>query len=108
MEVLRGMGFRAELTKTTGDGGVDVVAFQDEPLTRGKYIIQCKDWQNPVGEPVLRDLLGAVTAEDAVKGILITSGTFTDGARRFAEGKRLELIDGRELESLTAQSDTET
>jgi restriction system protein len=99
------LGFRAELTKPTADGGIDIIAFQDQPLLRGKYIIQCKDWANAVGEPVLRDLLGAVAAEDAVKGILITSSTFTEGAKRFAEGKRLELIDGRDLESLTAQSE---
>lgn len=36
-------------------------------------------------------------SEDAVKGVLITSGTFTEAARRFALGKRLELIDGVEL-----------
>jgi restriction endonuclease Mrr len=36
-------------------------------------------------------------SEDAVKGILITSGTFTAAARRFAAGKRLELIDGSDL-----------
>lgn len=103
LQLVRAMGFHAELTKATGDGGIDIIAFQEQPLLRGKYVIQCKDWTNPVGEPVLRDLLGVVTAEDAVKGILITSGSFTDGARRFAEGRRLDLIDGRDLEDLCAK-----
>ena len=98
------MGLRAELTRTTADGGIDIVAFNEQPIMRGKYIIQCKDWTNPVGEPVLRDLLGVVHAEDAVKGVLITSGTFTAAARRFAEGKRLELIAGRDFGALMANT----
>ncbi|TMB94458.1 MAG: restriction endonuclease [Chloroflexi bacterium] len=100
LKIMHDMGLRAELTRTTADGGIDIVAFNEQPIMRGKYIIQCKDWTNPVGEPVLRDLLGVVHAEDAVKGVLITSGTFTAAARRFAEGKRLELIDGREFGAL--------
>ncbi len=103
LEVIRSMGFHAELTKASGDGGIDIIAIQSKPLVQGKYVIQCKDWANPVGEPVLRDLLGVVSAEDAVKGVLITSGTFTEAAKRFAEGKRLELIDGRDLATITAQ-----
>ena len=76
----------------------------DRPFLRGTYIIQCKDWQNPVGEPVLRDLLGTVTAEGSLKGILITSGNFTQAARKFADGKRLELIDGQDLDDLLQQA----
>ena len=108
LQLIRQFRFEAELTNQTGDGGIDIIAVDQRPFSKGKYVIQCKDWTNPVGEPVLRDLLGAVAAEDAVKGILITSGTFTRDARRFAEGKRLELIDGRDLEDLTAQSQQET
>jgi Restriction endonuclease len=100
LRLIHDMHLRAELTRTTADGGIDITAFNEQPLMRGKYVVQCKDWVNSVGEPVLRDLLGVVHAEDAVKGVLITSGSFTTAARRFAEGKRLELIDGRDLEML--------
>lgn len=103
LSIVARLGLRAETTQLTADGGIDILAFSDEPLRRGKYIIQCKDWENPVGEPALRDLLGVVSAEDAVKGVLIASGAFTESAKRFAEGKRLELIDGDDLGRLEAQ-----
>ncbi|MDP2659102.1 MAG: restriction endonuclease [Dehalococcoidia bacterium] len=63
-------------------------------------MVQCKDWAKPVGEPPVRDLYGVVASERAVKGILITSSNFTEAARRFAQGKNLELIDGDQSQQL--------
>ncbi|MHB8088739.1 MAG: restriction endonuclease [Anaerolineaceae bacterium] len=100
-KLLESMGFTATTTKATSDGGIDIVAFNQSPMLRGKYIIQCKDWKNPVGEPVLRDLYGLVLAEGANKGILMTTGDFTNAAIKFSEGKPLELINGEELNKLT-------
>ena len=50
--------------------------------------------KKPVGEPVLRDLYGTVMSERAAKGILITTSRFTARAKKFAEDKPLELING--------------
>jgi hypothetical protein len=102
-KLLRAMGLKATLTKASGDGGIDIVAFSENPIFAGKYLVQCKDWANPVGEPVVRDLFGVVVSEGANKGILITTGRFTDGAEQFAAGKQLELIDGDGLRSLLKQ-----
>lgn len=98
--LLRAMGFHARTTKRTGDGGIDIVATSTQPLLAGQYVVQCKNWSNPVGEPVIRDLYGAVMGTRANKGILIISSTFTEPAKDFAQGKQLELIDGEELERL--------
>lgn len=100
LNLVKKMGFEAEMTKSSGDGGVDIVAFNNQPMMKGKYIIQCKDWSSPVGEPPLRDLYGVLHAERANKGILITTSEFTANARRFADGKPLELIDGNGLAQL--------
>lgn len=102
-KLLQALGLRASMTKASGDGGIDVIAFSENPIFSGKYIVQCKDWANPVGEPVVRDLYGVVMAEGANKGILITTGRYTDAAERFAEGKQIELIDGDELQKLMRQ-----
>lgn len=99
-KLLVNMGFDVETTKATGDGGIDLVAYNKQPIIKGKYIIQCKRWSSSVGEPILRDLYGTMTNERANKGILITSGTFTQSAIKFAEGKPLELIDRGQLEDL--------
>lgn len=99
-EWLQSMGLRAGTTKTTGDGGIDIIAYSESPIFSGKYIVQCKDWTGSVGESVIRDLYGVVMSESANKGILITTGTITKSAQKFAEGKPLELINGQELNKL--------
>lgn len=99
--ILENAGFEVETTKTVGDGGIDLIAIRKEIFTAGKYIVQCKRYEGSVGEPVLRDLYGVVTAEKANKGILMTTGSFTASAVAFASDKPLELIDGKELEKLS-------
>lgn len=102
--LISGMGFQVELTKASGDGGIDIIANSSTPLYKGKYIIQCKRYTGTVGEPILRDLYGVVMSERANKGILMTTGTFTRSAVAFAEGKPLELIDISGIQSLIAQT----
>jgi restriction system protein len=77
-----------------GEGGVDLV------LTRGeeRYFVQCKQWKTlEVGVRTLRDLYGAIEARAASGGFLVTSGTFSEEAQRFAADHRLQLIDGNAL-----------
>lgn len=94
------MGFVTEITKASSDGGIDIIAYSNKPMISGKYIIQCKRYSGNVGEPIIRDLYGVITAERANKGILITTGSFTKAATQFAENKQIELINGYELSKL--------
>lgn len=94
------MGFETETTKASGDGGIDLIAYNHQPLLSGKYIIQCKRYTGSVGEPIIRDLYGVITSERANKGILMTTGYFTKSAISFANGKPIELIDGKKLDEL--------
>lgn len=97
------MGFTTQTTKASGDGGIDLIAYNHQPLLSGKYIIQCKRYAGSVGEPIIRDLYGVIMSERANKGILITTGHFTKSAISFAEGKPIELIDGIKLKELLTQ-----
>lgn len=97
------MGFTTQTTKASGDGGIDLIAYNHQPLLSGKYIIQCKRYAGSVGEPIIRDLYGVIMSERANKGILMTTGHFTKSAIGFAEGKPIELIDGPTLKSLMNQ-----
>ena len=96
------LGFKARQTSLSGDGGVDIEAIYDKPLFKGLYLIQCKNWANPVGQPQVRDLYGVVMSRRANKGVLITTSSFTDQAKQFAEGLNIELIDGRLLNEIIA------
>ncbi len=102
-ELLEKMGFRAEMTKATGDGGIDVEALLDKPIVGGRYLVQCKRFapESLVGGPTVREFYGALTADrKAVKGILITTSGFTSQALDFAAGLPIELIDGKGLAEL--------
>ncbi|GEM_PF-1684733 len=101
--LLARMGFRAETTKASGDGGVDVVATLDQPLTGGRYLIQCKRYapDSTVGAAMVREFYGALTADRlAIKGILITTSAFTAQATEFTEGLPIELIARDKLQEL--------
>lgn len=98
------MGFATETTKASGDGGIDLIAYNNQPLLAGKYIIQCKRYSGSVGEPIIRDLYGVVMSERANKGILMTTGYFTKSAITFANGKPIELIDGKEMQGLLSNN----
>ena len=106
--LLERMGFRAKITKASGDGGIDVVATLDQPITGGRYLIQCKRYapDSPVGAATVREFYGALTADrGAVKGILITTSGFTGQAEEFAVGLPIELIGRDQLQRLLAQHD---
>lgn len=99
-DLLIKMGFKTERTGKSHDGGIDIIAYNNQPLFSGKYIIQCKRYSGSVGTSIIRDLYGVVTAESANKGILITTGYFTNDAISFATEKPIELIDGDRLQDL--------
>jgi restriction system protein len=94
-EGFRRRGYRVAPTGAAGaEGGVDLV------LTRGeeRFLVQCKQWKTlEVGVRTLRDLYGTIEARAASGGFLVTSGTFSEEAQRFAADHRLELIDGNAL-----------
>lgn len=100
--LLDAMEFRTELTKVSGDGGIDIVAVLDKPIIGGKYLFQCKRYapDNLVGASAVRDFYGAVTADRAVKGVFVTTSDFTPQAREFADKTGIELIAAAKLKAL--------
>ncbi len=105
-QVLEKLGMEARTTQVTGDGGIDIEAYDTRPIFAGKFIIQCKDWEQPVGVTEVRELYGVMMDAGAIKGILISTGSFTKQAYEFAKGKPLELIDGEMLRGLISSLDT--
>ncbi|MEZ5529372.1 MAG: restriction endonuclease [Porticoccaceae bacterium] len=77
--------------KSGPDGGVDLVVLKDAE----KYLVQCKQWRSTkVGVEIVRELLGAIAAQGAVGGFVVTSGRFTEPAKDFVKGRNIELVDG--------------
>ena len=88
------LGLETRLTRSSRDGGVDVVAFDSRPVLGGKVIIQAKRYRDTVGVSAVRDLYGTMMNEGANKGILVTTSGYGPDAFNFAKDKPIELIAG--------------
>ena len=92
--LFRQKGHRVHLRGRTGDHGVDLELFG--PNGR-RAIVQCKRYQNTVGEETVRDLYGTLIHEQVSRAFLVTTAEISDAARKWAEGKPITLIDGETL-----------
>ena len=98
------IGFDSKLTRSSKDGGIDVVAFDPRPILGGKVVIQAKRYKNVVGVAAVRDLYGTMINEGASKGILVTTSHYGPDAYDFSKDKPIELIDGGGLLYLLKQN----
>lgn len=99
-ESFRTRGYSVKETGGGADGGIDLIARRDGRTT----LVQCKHWKTySVGVPVVREMLGLMTARGAAEGCIITSGRFTAEAQRFAAGHAISLVDGAGLAGLLRQ-----
>lgn len=98
------MGFVAEKTQPSHDGGIDIWAYSDNALNGGRYIIQCKRWSSTVPVEIVRDLYGTLMREKADGGILITTSDISSDGQKFiseaAHNIPIKLIGGAQLRSL--------
>ena len=96
-EIFRDKGFEVELTKRTRDGGKDIIALNKDNLGfKTKYLIECKHYaeNNKVGVDVVRSLYGVKNSRNGGNlGIIVTTSTFTSGARKFLDNEAQTSLD---------------
>ena len=82
----------------SGDGGIDGIINEDK-LGLDMIYVQAKRWESNVGEPPVRDFVGALDGAGVQKGVFITTSDFNPAAKDFAErsSKSIILIDGNQL-----------
>lgn len=90
-------GGEVKVTQSSSDGGVDAIAFDPDPISGGKIVIQAKRYTRTVGVAAVRDLFGTVMNEGASKGILVTTADYGPDAYKFASDKPLTLMTGANL-----------
>lgn len=100
-EHFRRKGYQVTETADGADGGVDLVLRKDGE----KCLVQCKHWRAyKVGVKPVRELLGVMASKSASGGIVVASGEFTADAKRFARENNIQLVDGRILKQIIANS----
>jgi restriction system protein len=84
-----------------GDEGIDGIIKEDK-LGLDVVYIQAKRWDSTVGRPEVQKFVGALHGKRAKKGVFITTGKFSDDARKYVEtiDPKVILIDGRSLVEL--------
>jgi restriction system protein len=108
VELLVAMGYggsfkdAAQAIGKTGDGGIDGIIKEDR-LGLDFVAVQAKRWDHSVGREVVQAFAGSLMGHGASKGVLITTSTFTSGAREYAQklsANKIVLIDGEQLAEL--------
>jgi len=91
----------AQVIGKPGDGGIDGTIKEDR-LGLDVIYIQAKRWQGTVGRKEVQSFAGSLEGVRASKGIFITTSGYSAEALRYVKliGKRIILIDGRELAKL--------
>lgn len=91
-------GCQVSVTSATRDGGFDILATREEFGLFEKVLIECKLQTAPICVRAARAVVGVLDAENATKGVLVTSSRFTKPAIDYAKRTaRLDLLDGIQL-----------
>lgn len=78
---------KIEVTKSSGDQGVDIIAYKHKK----KYGIQCKYYTYPVGNKAVQEAYAGANFYDCDKAMVMTNTTFTRSASELAEKLEVEL-----------------
>jgi restriction system protein len=92
------------VTQRFNDGGIDGIIKEDQ-LGFSNIYIQAKQWavDQTVGKPEIQKFVGALTGQQAQKGLFITTAKFSSGALQYAGnllGTKVVLVDGGALTRL--------
>jgi restriction system protein len=105
--LLEEMGYTGvEVTSPTNDKGVDVVADIELGISSVREVVQVKRHKGSIGRRVLDELRGSLHRFNAVRGTIITTGSFSSGTKQaaFERGAApITLIDGEKLLDLLRQ-----
>lgn len=85
----------------SGDGGIDGIIKEDR-LGLDVIYLQAKRWENTVTRPEIQKFAGALQGQQAKKGVFITTSSFSEGAKEYANiiDSKVVLIDGDRLTQL--------
>jgi len=104
VDVLLAMGYggfdenSGQVTKYSGDGGIDGIIKEDK-LGLDTIYIQAKRWENTVPVSAVRDFAGSLLSKKARKGVFITTSSFPQSAFEYVNSidPTIILIDGIQL-----------
>lgn len=100
-ELFKQFGYDAHVTKSTGDGGKDILIYKNNYFA----VAECKRYnRSKVTRPDIQKFHSAIIDCKAEKGYFITTSDFTNQAISYVLDKPIELINGMKLINLIEES----
>jgi len=101
-EIFRNQGFRTELGKGVGDGGIDVKLFKKDEIDEIVNLVQVKRYKPtlPIKLEAVSSLSAIVNQENANRGLFVTTSRYLPVAKEFAarENTKLTLADSSHVQ----------
>ena len=97
--VLNANEYQMAVTRKGGDGGKDLVGWNDKNQRIFGEVKQYKD-SNKVSRPLMQKLKGAMADAGVERGVFITTSSFTREAIEYAKRNKIQCIDRSGLERL--------
>ncbi len=94
--VLRGRGYTVEMTKATGDFGVDLIATRDDVRTA----VQCKRQGRVVNGAAIQQVVAGAAVYECQTTMVVTNHRYTAAAQQLAEVHGCTLVDRTRLARL--------
>lgn len=98
-DIIRANGWRAALTKGSGDQGIDIIAER----TGTKVVLQCKLYSRPVGNAAVQEIAAGRSHERAQFAAVVSNQEYTTAARELAATNGVELLHPEELPGFLAK-----
>lgn len=100
--LLQHSGFIAETEKkfTTPRGEVELDVFAIDPNSIDKisYVIECKNWTNPINQSVIHSFMTVMNETGCNIGYIISKNGFQSGAVRYVDFTNIKLFTFEELQ----------
>ena len=87
-EVFTNCCWNAQVTKASGDQGVDVIA----ELNSVRVAVQCKLYSSPVGNGAVQEVFAAKSHYDCQLAMVVTNNSYTTSAKQLASTCGVELL----------------
>lgn len=95
-EILKKQGWDAEVTKGSGDQGVDIVASKDGK----KVVLQCKLYSRPVGNKAVQEVAAGRSHYGGSHAAVVSNAGFTKSAQELAQSTDILLLNHEDLQTL--------
>lgn len=92
-------GFETQVTKGSGDGGIDVIVKNYEG---SNLYVQCKGWDKKVGPQTMRELAGVITTlnDKRAQGVVLSINGFSEAATQFGGQSNIWMWDKQSLSEI--------